>query len=99
MSVKQELIKAKALIADPKNWTQSCLARNAGDMFVNVNDQIACKFCALGALRKAGTHEDAYMKLADAAFKAGFSGIAALNDFGLHEDVMEIFDKAIEEAS
>lgn len=48
MSVKQELIKAKALIADPKNWTQSCLARNAGDM---------------------------------------------------HEDVMEIFDKAIEEAS
>ena len=99
MSVKQELINAKALIANPENWTQSCLARNAGDMFVNVNDPSACKFCALGALRKAGTHEDAYMKLADAAFKAGFKGIVALNDHGLHEDVMEMFDKAIEEAS
>ena len=98
MSVKQDLINAKALIADPKNWTQSCLARNAGDMFVNVNDPSACKFCALGALRKAGT-QNAYMALADAAFKAGFSGIAALNDLGLHEDVMEMFDKAIEEAS
>ena len=98
MSVKQELIKAKALIADPKNWTQSCLARNAGDMFVNVNDPSACKFCALGALRKAGT-QSAYMALADAAFKLGFKGIVALNDHGLHEDVMEMFDKAIEEAS
>ena len=98
MLVKQELIKAKALIANPENWTQSCLARNARDMFVNVNDPSACKFCALGALRKADT-QSAYMALADAAFKLGFKGIVALNDHGLHEDVMEMFDKAIEEAS
>ena len=99
MSVKQDLINAKALIADPKNWTQSMLARNEEGKCVSVYSPKACKFCALGALRKTGTSEDAYMKLADAAFKAGFKGITALNDFGLHEDVMEMFDKAIEEAS
>ena len=98
MSVKLELIKAKALIADPKNWTQSMLARNEKGKCVPVHSQDACKVCALGALRKAGT-QSAYMALADAAFKLGFKGIVALNDHGLHEDVMEMFDKAIEEAS
>ena len=99
MSVKQELIKTKALIADPKNWLQGLMASNEKGQYVPPYSPDACKFCALGALRKACTQEGAYMKLADAAFKAGFSGIAALNDFGLHEDVMEMFDKAIEEAS
>ena len=99
MSVKQELIKAKALIANPENWTQRMLARNEKGECVSVYSPTACKFCALGALRKACTHEGAYLALADAAFKAGFKGIVALNDHGLHEDVMEMFDKAIEEAS
>ena len=99
MLVKQELIKAKALIANPENWTQGCMSRNAGDMFVNVNDPTACKFCALGALSKVGASDEAYRKLAEVAFNSGFSGVVALNDHGLHEDVMEMFDKAIEEAS
>jgi hypothetical protein len=52
-SVLKTLIKAKAVISNPKHWTQRRLAKTASGDYTTVNSPDAVCFCAIGALAKA----------------------------------------------
>lgn len=101
------LINAKALIADPKNWTQGVFARNADGYSTGVHEEDATCFCTLGAIAVAGNNQKWAQKIAintlskiidDIDGNAALS-IGGFNDTHTHEQVMELFDKAIKEAA
>lgn len=88
MSVKENLIKAKALIASPEKWAVGQLRNNRGCL------------CALGAIGVAtngepflfdGRERDALLK----ALPDEYDAISIFNDGKTHADVMSLFDRAI----
>ena len=93
---------AKALISDKEHWIKDEFATNANDEYVPVYDPNAVNFCAVGANRKAagfGKSEISrhYLAMATALMTLGASShIAKFNDAATHEEVMELFDVAIE---
>lgn len=110
MSVKQVLIKAREVIANPENWIQGQWT----------NEEANC-FCAMGAIGKAigfETDNDFLLKgeqvtdhpahrhlcsvvdMSELANPFGMvpSTFAGYNDAMTHADVMEAFDKAIQTA-
>lgn len=99
-TVTQILVAAKALIANPVNWTQGAGARNLVGQSVPVLSDEAHSFCSLGALDKAlsvrdhspGMDEKAYSFLGKSAANVS---ISLFNDRHSHEEVMEMWDKAI----
>lgn len=50
--VSKALRDARALIANPENWTQGGMARNAEGELVGARDLDAKRFCAWGAVLK-----------------------------------------------
>jgi hypothetical protein len=89
MSVRANLIKAKALIDTPEKWARGQLRTNSGCL------------CALGAIgmvvggepfRFDGPEKEAlFMALPD-----GYDAVSNFNDERSHEDVMWLFSRAIE---
>jgi len=51
-TIKQALEETKALIAEPRHWTQKTSARDASGYPVSPFDKDACSFCLSGALTK-----------------------------------------------
>lgn len=107
MKVSELLIKSKALIADPANWTQYHYARNKFGGDVEVADEAAVCFCSIGAIFRAegetpddeydsNTQSEAIVALADAMDMNGC--VAMFNDQNTHERVMEKWDLAIKNA-
>lgn len=101
-NVKSLLIAAKAVIADPKHWTQGAFARRANNLVADsASSSDACQWCAVGALRKVDpSHSDAYADalclLSDQTPNRGL--VAVFNDQVTHGQIMEIFDAAISQA-
>lgn len=110
MSIKEILIKARAVIEDPANWMQGSWS----------NEDATC-FCAMGAIGKAigFNHSDdfffkgvevtthpAHKALCDQIDLPALSKelgsvprtFAAYNDKFRHEDVLAVFDRAIAQA-
>lgn len=50
MSVSDDLVRARALIADPACWTRGASARDESGREVDPDDPSACRWCALGAV-------------------------------------------------
>lgn len=99
MRVSEQLRAAKALIADPKNWTRGAFARSAFDNVIGPETEGACKWCAVGALYKVGdVHGRAGNLLWDAAAKIGRGHPALVNDELGHATVLRMFDLAIAKA-
>ena len=95
MKASETLIRAKAVIEDPKNWTQGQYARKSNMDVTSVEDENATCFCSIGALSKiGGLNCDLMMYLIQYAN----GGIAEYNDTHTHEQVMEVWDKAIAKA-
>lgn len=101
--VTKLLTEAKALIEDESSWTQKTYARNKkGDAVDYLSDAATC-FCTLGALHKAGENgsdfaEKKVLEIMLAIIsEGGFQYISRFNDAEgrNHEDVLELFDKAI----
>lgn len=107
MNIEQEseavriLRHAKALISNKEHWIKDEFATNAYGEVVPSYDDTACKFCAVGANRKAvgfGKSDISlpYLTMATALMTLGTSAhIAKFNDMATHEEVMELFDVAI----
>jgi hypothetical protein len=99
MSLKEDLIAARALIDTPEKWTKGSWLRRDGTM------------CAEGACRRTGKaasplrpHDRiiALFAALEPGLPAGCDGsIARYNDdpATTHADVMSLFDRAIELAS
>ena len=102
MKPSELLIKAKAVIADPKHWTQGWYAHNAEGQDVEPAEPDAVCWCSLGALKKVAHEENANGAcfaateyLAVVAAECGYSGISDFNDNLSHEAVMREWDEAI----
>jgi len=99
MTDTAEILKAaRDLIAKPENWTVGGLARNTDGVFVSVDSCDAVCFCALGAVDKISeSPEDrnaAYEALRD-SLGEGRRMVATFNDEHTHEEVLDLFSKAI----
>ena len=102
MKPSELLIKAKAVIADPKHWTKGQYARDAkGQASAPCGPDAVC-WCSLGALDKVAHEEYTYDArfaatrcLFDVSEKYGYNGIVDLNDNSSHEIVMKAWDAAI----
>lgn len=103
MEAKEILIAARALIENPNDWVRFVLARDRAGDCVLVSDTAACKFCAFGALRRIGAHKSieaiGYLRAFDLLDRAMGMNIAEFNDTHSHEEVLQAFDKAIQEAA
>lgn len=100
------LVGARQLLSDPKKWTKGALARNAKECNLSVDSSSACCFCSIGACLKIqenpnwlgdGSHWERFM---DASCReiVGHENIVSYNDNGStkHEDILKLFDYAIE---
>lgn len=95
----KNLTRARALIADPKNWTQGVSARNRKGDPVGPKDWTACQYCAAGAVVRTGGQPAAFKALDNAAraLHPGSFSVICVNDEHGHEAVLKVFDKAIGE--
>lgn len=107
MSIKDKLIKARALIEKPENWTRHAFARDEKGETVEIGSDKAVSYCMIGALWRAYNAEEDMTKARpaqDVLHRAaeqvtGEPSILLVNDFGTHEQVIRVFDAAIEMAS
>lgn len=102
MTTLEVLIAARKLIEKPENWTRAFLARDShGDPVYVHSDKAVC-FCAMGALHKAiGETSAEYLDVVDDAAEslasaARIDTVAGFNDTHTHDEVLVLFDKAIE---
>ena len=97
------LEKARAILALPEHWCQQSYARSStGEKLSDVTDPTACSWCMLGAVEKI---EDSFSvvrqvghHLEQAARALGYrvNRIIDFNDSHTHQEVLRVFDKAIE---
>ena len=108
MQVKQALIKARELIADRNHWTQGASARDDRGAPVPYTDPDAMCWCSMGAIGKVVSEAEQTPVGVVIALRGGikhlksftsFTSIASFNDNSTHTQVLEAFDKAIENAS
>lgn len=104
------LRRARKRISDPKRWTQGQMARKATGTGVAAKNADACKWCAVGAIRKAAPKErgahHAHRLLSTASHKLFGVGPIQVNDGRLeigkvpraaaHQSILAALDRAIE---
>ena len=102
MKPSELLVKAKAVIADPKHWTQGWYAKDAEGKSVGPRNPDAVCWCSLGALDKVAHEENANGAclaateyLVVVSDECGYSSISDFNDNLSHEAVMRKWDEAI----
>ncbi len=102
MKPSELLVKAKAVIADPKHWTQGWYAKDAKGYSTGPSTSKAVCWCSIGAIDKVAHEESTYAArfaatryLAVVSDKYGYSGITDFNDNSSHKVVMKAWDKAI----
>src|SRR5688572_10298811 len=100
MTPASVLREAKALIAQPSQWCQGWWARDAKGGSTGWRSQDASRFCALGALSKAAgdffpVPESDYLRRASLELY-GTDVIDQVNDLREHQDILQMYDRAIE---
>lgn len=99
MSKIQILKAAKALIADPANWTQGVSARGKSGRQVNVDGRAAVCFCSIGAIKRvcidSGNFDNYYETVRFVNKIEGGDGFVVFNDNHTHSEVMALWDRAI----
>lgn len=98
MTLKENLIRAKALITDPKNWIQGAFARDANGCLVSSDDPSAVCYCSIGAIKALRLPCNEQENTIDYLYKSIGKLIPDFNDENTHADVMAAWDKAIEKA-
>jgi hypothetical protein len=94
-------MKVKELLKDPSAWTQGVYARDAAGARVDPQDEKACRFCLLGAVRRcypAEGRSEVYLKLA-LAVAARTGKTAWFSDFNddkatTHADILAVVEQA-----
>lgn len=92
------LQKARATIALPENWTQGAYARNKQGAACSALNKTARCWCASGALHKAwqGNYSVLYVDALNILGRVAGMSIIDYNDRHTHEELLAVFDKAIE---
>lgn len=109
-NVKKALFDARTKIDNPDHWSKGSLARDENFIDCDPNDELARRWCALGALRSIGI-DGVVMNHAEALLFNALPGdyraandepepIADFNDrHADHAGVMAMYDRAIGEAN
>ena len=90
---------ARAKIFHPANWTQGAWARNKEGEPTNPRGEGATCFCSLGAVKSATNWGDGiFSNVSDSLTRAGGAedNFIHYNDNHTHEEVLAMFNKAIE---
>jgi hypothetical protein len=100
MKPSSVLVQARAIIADPNKWTTQAFARDKGGYSTSAHSENACRFCAVGAVKKVlGDNRDSegglLYKVWNLLDEASGSTIAYTNDNKGHAEVLAAYDKAI----
>lgn len=106
INVKENLVAARAKIADSKNWIRGTPARDALGWPVSSDSKSACKYCGVGALlavsplNNKDLFKNSYAALV-ASSDALYSerNVAKVNDALGHEAILWVYDRAISNAS
>jgi hypothetical protein len=97
MKPSQIIKRAYKLIEHEENWTQVAMARRADSDYVPVNSPDAVRWCALGALLKAGDPGNPYCEARQAlendAHEHGHFTITEANDRSTHKAVLNAFKR------
>ena len=108
MTTPEILNLAKKKIADSHNWTQGTAARDMFGDAVSVTSKDAVCWCAVGSLQSLSLSETEngigaiaclYLDKASGIHITNYGDLrssAQFNDTHSHEEVMKLFDKAIE---
>lgn len=102
MKVSERLIAAKAIITDPSKWTQGYYGRTDDGEIIEADRPEAVCFCSIGALHRVGQF-NWHSEQTDPAevYLNGATDnnwIVDFNDTHTHEEVMQVWDKAIASA-
>lgn len=106
MKASDALIKAKALIDTPEKWTKDAFQRDAYGT-AQCQDEKATCYCSIGAIGAASRGQDAIRVVVRATnmlwfalseLKLNFNTVIQFNDYAstTHEQVMKLFDRAVE---
>lgn len=102
MKVSERLIAAKAIITDPSKWTQGYYARDNKGEIIEADMTEAVCFCSIGALHRVGQFnwhsEDTDPAEVYLNGATDTRWIVEYNDSHTHEEVMQVWDNAIERA-
>lgn len=105
MTPYEVLVLAKEKISTPDKWTKGVGARNSKGEWINVFSKDAACFCSIGAIMNVCENISIRLetyKILRNSFPSIFNNytVASFNDSyaTTHDDVMKVFDKAIEAA-
>ena len=102
ITAHQVLVKARALINDPKHWTADAFAKAGSGLMVSPRSSKAVCWCADGAIQRAAwatisdAKERARWTLDDVARAEHGASYVGVNDELGHEAIIGVFDLAIE---
>ncbi len=100
MTPREILIAARALIAQPENWTKGAFAlTSTGSLGRPGHEESTC-FCVAGAIlhTQPSTSVRQILKLIEKVLPGEFESVPDFNDdpHTTHADVLAAFDRAIE---
>ena len=95
MKPSQILRKAKALIDSPEKWLKGSYAADEHGNALQIDNQIACKFCSVGALQKICDDANVYFGAMFYLGRETSNNVAIFNDTHTHAEVMAKWDEAI----
>ncbi len=106
MNTIELLTSARNLIADPEHWTQRAFARDGFGNSIGPTADSACSWCSLGALTKSfgniwwpESHCEPLEQAIGQLHPDNLMSLADFNDSHTHQEVLAVFDKAIENAN
>jgi hypothetical protein len=102
VTAKKLLLFARQVIQTPEQWTQHVIARDAEETMIFPESDRAVCWCSMGALQKAKSALNAYSgpyeEACDLLCDVIGGSVTVFNDTHKHEEVLEMFDKAISNA-
>jgi hypothetical protein len=91
-----EIIKgARELISDPERWGQGWYAHDKKGDWADFASDSACRWCAMGAIRKQANSGDDRDCLHLYRLLSGNFSLNRFNDTHTHAEVIALFDAAI----
>lgn len=103
LTAHEVLVRTKALLSDKAKWTQNSYARTKTGKRTYWDSRYATCWCSTGAINLIQHQNRSYSSgarefLQSAANLIRHTDIFSINDTGTHEDVMKMFDIAIEKS-
>ncbi len=104
MKVIKLLRKTRALLKNPKRWTQNAYARNKINVPCSSTNETACSFCLLGAMWRTSVEKCDYYAFQNACTELTstlrtndnyYLTLQIYNDTHTHKEILTLLDRTI----